>query len=149
MKKITTLLSVAALVTTLGLAGCKKDKKNEEAAAPPKTEEPKTDTPKTDTPKTDTPAAGSADQAKTDTPPAAGGSTGMPECDAYLASVEKLASCDKFPAASKDATLKGVEAMKSGWAAATTDDAKKMAGDACKTANDGMKQTAQAMGCPL
>lgn len=155
MKKLTTLFTVVALATTLGLAGCKKDKKNEEAA-PAKTEEPaKTEPAKTEPAKTDTPPAG-GEPAKTDTPPAGGtapaaggGSTGMPECDEYLKAVEKLASCDKYPAATKDQMMKGVEAMKQGWTANMPDDAKKAAADGCKSATDALKQGASALGCSI
>jgi hypothetical protein len=143
MKKITTLLTVVALATTLGLAGCKKDKKKDEAVTPAKTEEPaKTDTPA----KTDEPA-------KTDTPPSptTGGSSGLADCDAYVALMDKYLSCDKVPQATRDGAKTSLDAMKSGWAnaAGLPDDAKKSTNDACKQAADGLKQAATALGCTL
>lgn len=145
MKKITTLLTVVALATTLGLAGCKKDKAKDEGAAPAKVDEPA----KTEPAKTD-PAV---EPAKTDTPPspATGGASGLADCDAYVALMDKYLSCDKVPQATRDASKQGLDAMKSGWAnaAGMPDDAKKAANDACKQAGDGLKQAATAIGCTL
>jgi hypothetical protein len=75
--------------------------------------------------------------------------SGMPECDKYIASVEKLLVCDKFPETARDATREGIKAMREGWATATSADARMLAEDACRTANDAMAQAAEAMGCKL
>ncbi|MCA9679347.1 MAG: hypothetical protein H6708_17215 [Kofleriaceae bacterium] len=82
---------------------------------------------------------------------AAGGGTGLPDCDAYVASMEKYMQCDKVPQAARDAAKQGMDAMKSGWGdmSGMPDDAKKQANDACKQAVDAMKQGAQAMGCEI
>ena len=147
MKKITTLITAAAVSLTLGLAGCKKDKKEGEGAAAPKTEEPKKDDPAAQptgtTPTTPTdPGAGAA-------PAGGGGNTGIAECDEYIKVVEKYVSCDKIPQASRDATKSGLETMKKGWGPSMPDDAKKAAADACKAGTDAVKQGASAVGCAL
>ena len=109
MKKITHLLTVAALTTTLGLMGCKKDKKKEEPVAPAKTEEPaKTDPAMTEPAKTDPAVAPTA--------AGQGGASGLAECDAYVALMDKYLACDKVPQATRDGAKTSLDAMKSGWA---------------------------------
>jgi hypothetical protein len=82
---------------------------------------------------------------------AAAGGSGLPECDEYVAAMDKYMSCDKVPQSARDAAKQGLDAMKSGWAnmGQMPDDAKKAAGDACKQAIDALKQGASAMGCTL
>ena len=100
-------------------------------------------------------ATGAADgtAAATGEAPAAGGaaSTGMAECDEYVAAMEKYLACDKIPQETRDAAKQGVDAMKGSWANASAlpDDAKKQMADACKTAVDALKQGATALGCTL
>jgi len=145
MKKLTTLFGMVALTATLGLTGCKNkrdtEKKDESAGKvtePAKTDPTKTDPAKPDPAKTD-PAAPKADPAKTDT-----AATNLPtECNDYKASIEKLASCDKLPQASRDALKQSFDTMSKSWANVPADDAgKKAMSDACKGANDGIKQAA-------
>ena len=152
MKKITSLLMAAAVATTLGLVGCKKDKKDEGATNTPKTEEPKP---------ADPAAGGTAPAGGAGTDPAvaggaaaggaaaAGGNTGIAECDEYIKVVDKYVSCDKIPQASRDATKQGLDTMRKGWSSGMPDDAKKAAADACKAGTDAVKQGAQALGCAL
>jgi hypothetical protein len=151
MKKLTTLLSAVALVTTLALAGCKKDKKPEGEPAPAPTEPAKTEPAKTDP--APAPAGGSAAAPAADpaAAPAAGGggSVGVAECDEYLKAVEKYAACDKLPAQAKEATLKAADTMKQGWTANMPEEAKKAAADGCKQATDALKQSASAMQCTI
>jgi hypothetical protein len=136
MKKLITLFSAAALATTLGLAGCKKDE-------PAPTTDPAA---KPADPAAADPAAKPADPAA-----AAAGATGLAECDAYAALVAKYVACDKAPKESRDAMQKGFDGMKAGWkdVASWKDDAKKAANDGCKTSAEGLKKSAEAQGCTL
>src|SRR5688572_2874949 len=108
MKKLTAFASVLALGATLSIAGCKK---KEEAPAPT-TEAAKPEEKKPEEAKPAEPAPAPADQAA----PAAGGDSGIAECDAYTKTFEKYVACDKVPAQAKDASKQSLEAMKQGWA---------------------------------
>lgn len=89
--------------------------------------------------------------------PAAGGAalggTGVPECDAYIATIQRYAQCPKVPVEAKQAIQQAIGQMAQGWAMlrdpAVSADARKAAADACKQAVDALKQSAAAMGCPL
>jgi hypothetical protein len=148
MKK---LISVLLLGSVFTFGACKKDKdeaKKEDTATKPadKPADTATDTKPADT-------AAPADTAKpADTAaPAGAANTGLAECDAYVAAMDKYMTCDKVPQSARDAAKQGLDAMKSGWAnmGQMPDDAKKAAGDACKQAVDALKQGAEAMGCTL
>ena len=78
-------------------------------------------------------------------------STGIEECDAYVAAVKKYVECDKVPDQARDATKKGLEQMQSGWANMDKmpDEAKKQAGEGCKQAVDALKKGAEALGCSI
>jgi hypothetical protein len=79
-------------------------------------------------------------------PPAAG----LPaECAEYKAMVEKLMTCDKYPAASRDAMKKGFDAASKAWDNfdKLPADAKKTMTEACKTAAAALKTGAS--GCAL
>ncbi|MBT8495907.1 MAG: hypothetical protein KJO07_22880 [Deltaproteobacteria bacterium] len=78
-------------------------------------------------------------------------STGIEECDAYVAAVTKYVECDKVPDQARDATKKGLEQMQAGWANMDKmpDDAKKQAGEGCKMAVDALKKGAEALGCEI
>jgi hypothetical protein len=91
-------------------------------------------------------AAATGDQAA-----AGGGSSGLPECDEYVAAMDKYLQCDKIPQATRDAAKQGMDAMKAGWAdmGSLPDDVKKQAADGCKQAVDALKQGATALGCTL
>jgi hypothetical protein len=144
MKKLMVVVSVLTL--SFAAVGCKdKAKEGEEAAKPAEPAPAPTPTPAPTTP----PAA---EPAKTETPPAGGAAaTGVPECDEYIAAVEKLMTCDKIPQAARDAQKQGLDAMKQGWSTLadpnTPPEAKKAAADGCKTAVDAVKQSASAAGC--
>ena len=150
MKKLTTLFGIVALTATIGLAGCKnkrdtekKDENPTKVAEPPTTDpnakpDPaKTDSAKTDPAKTDTTKT---EPAKTDDHAAAN----LPaECNDYKAAVEKLASCDKLPAASRDALKQSYETLSKTWANVPADDAgKKAMTDGCKAGADAIKNSA-------
>jgi hypothetical protein len=138
MKKLMTVGSALVLALTLG--ACKKEEtpaaKPVEETKPVEAAKPAEPAP-TPAPAADPAAAPAAD------------SSGIPECDEYLATAAKFAACDKLPAEAKDAQLKGVEAAKSSWAALkdAPADAKKAAADSCKASNDGLKQAWTAAGC--
>ena len=80
-----------------------------------------------------------------------GAATGLAECDAYVAAMEKYLACDKVPQEARDGAKQGLDAMKSGWGdtAGMPEEAKKAANDACKQAVDALKQGASAMGCEI
>src|SRR5258708_15310980 len=86
MKKVTSVVSVFALAALLAATGCKKD----EAAATATNAAPTASAPSTDT----TATAAAASSAP---------STGVAECDSYLAALDKYMSCPKIPQASRDA----------------------------------------------
>lgn len=141
MKKLSTLISVLFLGSALSLAACKKDEEKKDEGAKPgeKKEEVKKEEPKAEPPKEEPKAEGAA------------AATGLAECDAYVAAMEKYLACDKVPQAARDGAKQGLDAMKSGWGdtAGMPEEAKKAANDACKQAVDALKQGAEAMGCTL
>lgn len=77
--------------------------------------------------------------------------TGLAECDAYVAAMEKYLACDKVPQEARDGAKQGLDAMKGSWGdtAGMPEEAKKAANDACKQAVDALKQGASAMGCEI
>lgn len=82
----------------------------------------------------------------------AAGSTGIEECDAYLAAVEKYVSCDKVPEQARAATKQAIEQSKQAWGAMndkTPPEAKKAAADGCKQGLDALKKGAEAAGCEI
>src|SRR5689334_14722523 len=88
MKKLTTLFAVVALTTTLGLAGCKKNKDQEGAdKAAPKTEEKAGEMKKDDMAKPADPNA--AKPADPGAAPAAAAGDLPKECGDYKAAIEK------------------------------------------------------------
>jgi hypothetical protein len=137
MNKLVTLIGTLALVSTLSLTGCKK----KDEAAPAGTEAPKTTEPAA----ADPAAVKPADPA----PAAAAAPAGdLPaECSDYKAALEKLAACDKLPAASKDAFKNAWTGIETSLTASTTPEAKSAVGQACKAGADGVKQAATAAGC--
>jgi|JI10StandDraft_1071094.scaffolds.fasta_scaffold03884_15 hypothetical protein len=170
MKKLMTVGTVLALALTLAATGCKK--KDENKAAPTtETAKPAAGTAApaagTAAPAAGTaaPAAGTAAPADpaaapaapadpAAAPAAAAGSSGVPECDEYLATFEKLSKCDKLGPA-LDGLKTAADAQKASFAswASMDDTAKKAAqaaaGPGCKTATEGLKTTATSLGCTL
>jgi hypothetical protein len=90
------------------------------------------------------PAAGSGSAAAPagDTA-AAGGSTGIPECDAYKAAVDKLASCEALPAEARKQMKDAFDQAAGAWANMPAE-GKAAAATACKTAADATLQAAAA-----
>ena len=103
MKKLSALLAVLFVGSALSLAACKKDEKKDdtktEKKAEEKKEEPKKEEPKKEEPKKEEAAAGS---------------TGLADCDAYVAAMDKYMQCDKVPQSARDAAKQGLDAMKQG-----------------------------------
>jgi hypothetical protein len=137
MKKLATLISTLALASTLAIAGCKK---KEEAT----TEAPKT----TDTvvaPAADPAAAPTAPAADPAAAPAAAAGDLPAECNDYKAALEKVAACDKIPAAAKDAYKNAWSGIETSLTAATTPETKAAVATSCKAGADGLKTA--AAGC--
>ncbi|MBA3393732.1 MAG: hypothetical protein H0T89_13880 [Deltaproteobacteria bacterium] len=83
-------------------------------------------------------ADGSAGSAESGSAAAATGEV-PPDCAEYKMLIEKLATCDKMPIASRDALKQGFAAMEKSWANA---DAKATLGEACKQAVVSVKAAA-------
>ncbi len=139
MKKIATLIGTLALASTLAITGCKK--KDEGATAPATTEAPKAADPAA-------PAAPAADPAAAPAAPAAAPAAAagdLPaECNDYKAALEKVAACDKLPAAAKDAYKSAWSGVETSLQAATTPETKAAVASACKAGADGLKTAAAA-----
>ena len=140
MKKLMTLVSVVVMAAGFSM-GCKKAEETKPA-------DPAATAPATDMAK---PAEAKPAEAPPAAAPAAAGSTGIAECDGYLATAEKFAKCDKLPKEAKDAQTQALEAAKTGWASLKDPnvpaEAKKAAADACKQSDDALKQAWTAAGC--
>lgn len=76
-------------------------------------------------------------------PAGGGGSTGIPECDEYKAAIDKLASCDAIPEATRK-TMKDAFDQASGAWAALPAEGKAAAATGCKAGADAVKQAAAA-----
>jgi hypothetical protein len=74
-------------------------------------------------------------------------------CDAYFVAFERYMSCDKVPPQAREAAAQGIEQMKQGLAMLSDPgvpaEAQKAASDACAQATDALKESADAMGCPV
>lgn len=131
MEKWTRAVFVLALASVFVLTGCQK---KEEAAAPAPAAEAAM-----------TPAA--TEQAAE--------TTGVAECDSYLAALEKYMNCQNVPQAARDAQQTAAQQMRNSWAswAGLPEEARKTAQAAaktsCTTALTTLKQAATASGCPI
>jgi hypothetical protein len=143
MKKLMTLVSVVVMAAGFSM-GCKKAEETKPA-------DPAATAPATDTAKPVEAKPADVKPADPAAAPAAAGSTGIAECDGYLATAEKFAKCDKLPKEAKDAQTQALEAAKTGWASLKDPnvpaEAKKAAADACKQSDDALKQAWTAAGC--
>ena len=80
--------------------------------------------------------------------------TGVPECDEYLATFERLATCDRAGPA-LDGLRQGLEATKQGWAAwkdmpaDQREASQKAAAPNCKAGVDALRSTGASLGCPI
>jgi hypothetical protein len=86
------------------------------------------------------PAGGSADGSAA---APTGASTGIPECDEYKAAIDKLASCEAIPEATRK-TMKDAFDQASGAWASLPAEGKAAAATGCKAAADATKQAAAA-----
>jgi hypothetical protein len=135
MKKLPRLFAVAALATTISLAGCKKKDEGNAASA----DKPAEGVKKDDKAATPTPAtAGTPDKAAA---PAAAGDLPA-ECNEYKASIEKLASCDKMPQQARDALKQAYDQASAGWANLPAE-AKANLATACKAGTDAVTTSAK------
>ncbi len=75
--------------------------------------------------------------------PAAGGSTGIPECDDYKAAIDKLASCDAIPEATRKMMKDSFDQASGAWASLPAE-GKAAAATGCKAGADAVKQAAAA-----
>ena len=144
MKKLMSLVSVFAISAAFSF-GCKKAEETKPAETKPAETAPAPTEAKPAEAKPAEPAAAAP------AAPAAAGGTGIAECDGYLATAEKFATCDKLPKEAKDAQMQALDAAKSGWASLKDPnvpaEAKKAAADACKQSDDALKQAWTAAGC--
>jgi len=137
MSKATRPMLVLALASMVIIAGCQKQKEAADATATTET------------------TATTAMTETTATTVAAAETTGVPECDAYLAAVDKYMACEKVPQAARDAQKQARDQMRSGWASwsGLPEDSRKMAqanaATACTTALSSLKMAASASGCPV
>jgi hypothetical protein len=144
MKKLVTLFGTLALASTLALTGCKK--KDEAPKEPAATETPKAAEPAAAPAAADPAAAPAAADPAAAAPAAAAGDLPA-ECAEYKAAIEKLATCDKLPAASKDGLKTSWTAIETSLAGAAVPEAKAAVASGCKTAAESLKTTASAVGC--
>ena len=74
---------------------------------------------------------------------ATGDSTGIPECDAYKAAIDKLATCDKIPEAARKQMKDAFDQAAGAWKSLPAD-AKAQAATGCKAAADAVAQSGAA-----
>lgn len=92
----------------------------------------------------DAPADAAATADATATPATASAdSTGVPECDDYLAKIQTCIN-DKMPEAGRAAAKQGIDQTKAAWKNIPD---KTQLGAACKMASDQAKASYSAMGC--
>ncbi len=108
--------TLMTMLAVIALAGCKHDKDKEAPAPVQKAAEP-----------------APADKAAAPLPA---------DCNDYKAAIDKLASCDKLPAETRDQLKKAFETTSSAWASLTPE-AKAGLGPSCKTALDAVNTAAK------
>ena len=131
MPNLTKLIAILVMTTGFGLAACKKDPEKATEAPVAKPTEPAT-------PEVPKPTA-----AKPDDPKPTAAADLPAECAEYKAGIEKLATCDKLPQASRDAMKQAYETTSASWASVPAEGKAALA-TACKSAADALKQTATA-----
>ena len=129
MKKLTMLLAIALAPAI----GCKSDKQE---APPAPIQKPIEQTPTT--PTTPPPAATPTAPDKMATP-----ADKLPmECVDYKAAIDRLASCDKLPAATKDSLKKAYDQQAASWTSTPADQKDKL-GPSCKASVDAVNAAAK------
>ena len=79
------------------------------------------------------------------------GLASLPACDAYLREVQRFIQCPKVPEQTKDAAWQAVTQMEDAFrqVASLPPEAQKQAEAQCTQADNALRQSAAAMGCPL
>jgi hypothetical protein len=70
-----------------------------------------------------------------------------PECEDYRQAIERVANCDKLPAASRDALKQAFDSMSQNWGTMTDPSARNAMSGACRAATDALNQAMSSM-CP-
>ncbi len=129
-KTTTRTISVVAMLALACVAGCKKEEVDKAKEVPP----------------------ASGGTVPTTAPTAPMGKTGAAECDAYLATFEKLAACDKLSPEQKAEWQQRLDLAKNGMVGLDSPSApaaaKAAAAKGCKDGEDLLKANAPA-GCSL
>ena len=81
-------------------------------------------------------------------PPAGRIGSGVPECDAYIAVMQRFAQCSQLPVQSKQALLQAVSQMGDAWKNLPPE-SRQAAADACKQGADALRQSAAQLGCQI
>jgi hypothetical protein len=136
MKKVTSVVSVFAVAAMLAVTGCKKDEPAAAAGAAPAAR------------------VAAADAAAPAAPAASAPSTGVAECDSYLAALDKYMTCSKIPQSARDAQAASSKQMRAAWNWSNLPEAsRKAAQDAaksgCSQAHSALQQSGKALGCPV
>jgi len=126
MNKATRVVLALALASTLTAAGCKKEETTEATAT----------------------------VATTATTTTVAESTGIAECDAYFAAIDKYMQCEKVPQVARDAQKQAREQMRAGWNWQGLPEesrtlAQESAKASCTTALTSLRVAAGASGCPV
>jgi hypothetical protein len=77
--------------------------------------------------------------------------SGIPECDEYIALMERYVMCDQIPHSMRDSTRDSIRDMTDAWKsmAGMDDETRRMAGDACRQAVTSIRSAADSMGCRI
>jgi hypothetical protein len=77
--------------------------------------------------------------------------SGIPECDEYIALMERYVMCDQIPHSMRDSTRDSIRDMTEAWKSMAGMDAetRRMAGDACRQAVTSIRDAASSMGCKI
>jgi hypothetical protein len=75
--------------------------------------------------------------------------TGIEDCDRYVAAVERYLACDSVPAGAADAIRQGLDAMIEGFKELhdAPEEARHAAADACRQGLQALTESARALGC--
>lgn len=158
MNKVIRMVSALALASAMVVAGCGKNDEvaTTETSVTSATTETTATTVDTAATAVDTGATMATDTAATTATTATNAdSTGVAECDSYLAALDKYMQCDKVPQAVRDAQKQSAQQMRNSWStwSSLPEASRKAAQDAaktsCTTALAALKQAATASNCPI
>jgi hypothetical protein len=74
--------------------------------------------------------------------------TGIAECDAYVAALQRFSQCNVLPVEAKQALQQAMSQMSTTWKSLSSE-AKQAAADACKQGTEAIRTAATAQGCPI